>query len=439
MLLVAALCVIFASQAQAHFLFARIRPPAEGGRFAEVYFSDEADAGDPRFIDKVAPTKLWLQTKPGAFDALTVHQTSDRLRALVPGQGAVGVIGEFTYGILARPKQPAFLLRHYPKAVAGSASDIAAFRAKPEIPFEIVMRSVDGALEFTVLRDGKPVPLAAFDAVSGQAKGHAFKADKEGKARWKPDVPGHCSVYTGQTLQQAGMHDGKKYDEIREFATIGFAWPLESSGADANAVKLFQEAMSERAAWTKFPGFSGDVEAQADGRRWKGSFTMSAKGDVSIDLDDDVLVAPWVKEQLESIALHRLDRAQSKDPVLQFADHDTRHPLGRLLLFEGGQFASSYRVKDRQIMVVNRLLGKVNMTITVLDNDLNADKKFLPRSYTIHYWNAKTGVLERTETNQNRWTRVGSWDLPAHVSVAATSSSGQSVKSMTISQHRLAK
>ena len=29
------------------------------GRAAEVYFSEKADAGDPRYIDKVAPTKLW--------------------------------------------------------------------------------------------------------------------------------------------------------------------------------------------------------------------------------------------------------------------------------------------------------------------------------------------------------------------------------------------
>src|SRR5205807_3212972 len=87
-----------AAAADAHFLFIRIRPPAEAGRHAEVYFSDQADAGDPRFIDKIAHTKLWLQTQPGTFTPLTVHTTPDRLRASVPTNGSMGVIGECTYG-----------------------------------------------------------------------------------------------------------------------------------------------------------------------------------------------------------------------------------------------------------------------------------------------------------------------------------------------------
>ena len=162
----------------------------------------------------------------------------------------------------------------------------------------------------------------------------------------------------------------------------------------------------------------------------------TAKGDVELAMEDDV-VAPWVKDQLESIVLHRLARPQGKAPVLRFGDTDLDHPLGRLLIFDGGKFASSYRVKDRQIVVVNRNLGKTNMTITVLDNDQDAEKKFLPRSYTVHYWDTASGQLERTETIQNRWTRVGSWDLPTTLTVQTSSSAGQSVKTMTLSQHRL--
>ena len=101
--------------------------------------------------------------------------------------------------------------------------------------------------------------------------------------------------------------------------------------------------------------------------------------------------------------------------------------------------ASSYRVKDRQIMVVNRAMGKLNMTITVTENDVNAEKKFLPRAYTVQYWNASTGDLQRTESIQNRWTRVGELDLPSLVSVQASSGTGLSVKTMTISNHQLPK
>jgi len=429
-------CLVWANAVDAHFLFVRLLPPAEGGRFAEVYFSDEAHAGDPRYIDKIAHTKLWQQVKPGQFEALTVQKTTDRLRALVPTSGATSIVGECTYGVLGRPKQTAFLLRHFPKAVEGRAEEIAALTPKKEIPFEIVMRSIDGELEFTALRHGKPITDATFFTVALDLKGHKFTANKEGKARWKPTSAGYFAVYTNQTLKEAGMHNGAKYDEIREFTTIAFPWPLHSEGADAAAVKLFQDAIAARSSWKNLPGFIADVKANVQGRTWKGSVSVSATGDVDVEMNDDV-VTPWVKEQLESLVLHRLDRPASKAPVLRFADHDRDHPLGRLLIFDGGQFASSYRVKDEQIMVVNRAMGKVNMTITVLENDLNADKKFLPRSYSVQYWHTKSGELQRTETVQNRWARVGAWDLPTQLSVLMSSQAGFGVKTMTLSNHQL--
>jgi hypothetical protein len=431
-------CLASSEVAQAHFLFIRLRPPAEAGRFAEVYFSDQADAGDPRFIDQIAQTRLWLQAKPGTFEPLTIHKAADRLRALVPARGGLSVIGECTYGVLGRPKQTAFLLRHYPKAISGSAEEIHALKTKPEIPFEIQVREVAEGLEFSALRNGKPVPSAVFEAVAANLKAHKFNANADGNAVWKPATPGHYAVYTSQTLKEAGTHQGAKYEEIREFATLAFAWPLESKDADPKAVQLFQEAMAARAAWSEFPGFSADIKANVDGRAWKGAATISTKGDVELTKADDV-AAPWAKEQLESLAMHRLARPQGKSPILRFADDERDHPLGRLLTFEGGRFASSYRVKDRQLLVVNRSLGGVNMTITIVDNDTNADKKFLPRSYTVQYWHSLTGNLQRSETIQNRWTRLGSWDLPTQLTVTTASVLGQGVKTMTLSQHRLLK
>ena len=120
--------------AQAHFLFARILPPAEGGRAAEVYFSEKADAGDPRFIDKVAATRLWLQTSPGEVRELPVTKGADRLRAHLPIEGSVEIFGRLDYGVLARPAQPPFLLRHCPKAVAGKADELNRLEWRPGRP-----------------------------------------------------------------------------------------------------------------------------------------------------------------------------------------------------------------------------------------------------------------------------------------------------------------
>src|SRR5262249_39102656 len=129
--------------------------------------------------------------------------------------------------------------------------------------------------------------------------------------------------------------------------------------------------------------------------------------------------------------------AEARKPVLRFADEETGHPFGRLLVFEGGRFASSYRVKDRQLLVVNRHLGDQYMTITVLDNERNLEGHFLPRNYTVQYWNAATGELRRTESVQQRWQRLGTWDLPAVHTVTTASGSGLSVRSFTLTKHTL--
>ena len=65
---------IGAASAQAHFLFIQVGPHAEAGRNVEVFFSERATAGDPKFVAKVAHTELWLQDEPGKFVPLIVNR-----------------------------------------------------------------------------------------------------------------------------------------------------------------------------------------------------------------------------------------------------------------------------------------------------------------------------------------------------------------------------
>jgi hypothetical protein len=434
--------LLVAPAAQAHFLFVRILPPAEGGRFAEVYFSELAEAGDTRYIEKIAHTQLWLQATPGKFEPLTVRKTPDRLRAYMPGGGSVGVVGSCTYGVLTR-KQTAFLLRHYPKAVSGRPEDLNQLEANGKIPLEITATFAADGVRLVALLDGKPMPGAEFNTVDADLAGVKLKANEKGEVFWKPKSSGVQAVYTYNTRKEAGEFGGKRYTEIREFATLAFTWPLVRTDADAAAVALFQEAIASRAQWEKFPGFRAKIEGNLEGRPFTGTVAIDAKGTIDFADDDSsqqAALGGWVEEQLGSIVLHRLPGSPSeKAPVIRFAEGKAEHPLGRLLIFEGGQFASSYRVKDKQIVVVNRRLGKENMTITILDNDRNPEGRFLPRSYTVQYWDAASGRLLRTEAVQTRWQRMGDWDLPTLHQVTVSGDAGLGTRTFTLSKHELLK
>ena len=268
-------------------------------------------------------------------------------------------------------------------------------------------------------------------------------ANEDGKAIWRPTAHGVYSVYTRDTHKESGETGGKKYEEIRDFATVAFTWPPERKDADPAAVALFEEAIAARAQWRDFPGFTARITGNLDGRRFGGTVTIDAKGEVTFSDDDPSrteAVSGWVEGQLDSLVLHRLPRSSPSDrskPVLRFAETRDDHPLGRLLIFDGGRFASSYRIRDKQILMVNRRLGKENMTITGLENEQNADGRFLPRGYVVHYWESGTGRLLRTETVRDRWQRVDSWDLPAAHEVTTATDAGLSVRRFTLSKHEM--
>jgi hypothetical protein len=427
-----------AAPAEAHFLFVRVCPPAEGGRVAEVYFSEFASAGDPRYIDKVAGAQFWIQTVPDQFRPLEMRKLSDRLRAHVPVEGALLVAGQLDYGVLDRGGTP-FLLRHYSKAVAGKPDEVNRFTAKGT-NLEITATFDSHGVALTALLGGKPIPRAVFTTVDSNLSGEELKGDADGRATFKPDAPGVFSIYIRHVDRTAGEHKQSSYKEIREFATLAFTWPLAPTAADDEAVKLFEDALAARAVWKDFPGFAAKIAGEVEDRPFEGSVTVAPDGSVKLQLEDDVL-QDWVQEQLESITMHRAASQNAPSnhpkPVLRFADDHTDHPLGRLLAFDGGHFATSYRVKGNQITTVNRVLDGKNMTITVLNNQKNAEGLYLPDCYTVQYWDEPTGKLERTETVQDRWARVGSWDLPASHTVTASSENGYSVRSFKLWEHQL--
>src|SRR5207237_7534028 len=93
-------------------------------------------------------------------------------------------------------------------------------------------------VRFVALRDGKPVPQAEFITVDAALANVKLTGNASGQASWKPPAAGVYSVYTRDTRREPGEFKGKQYDEIRDFATVAFSWPLARKDADKEAVAL---------------------------------------------------------------------------------------------------------------------------------------------------------------------------------------------------------
>ena len=426
--------------AHAHFIFIQIGPHAEAGRGVEVFFSERATAGDPKFVGKIAGTELWRSDVPGKFVSMTVTNGPDRLRAPLASGSSVAVIGRCEYGVLKREKP--FLLRYYPKAVSGRPDEIAKLTRHEAVSLEIMPTFTSDSITMTVLREGQPLPNVVLTTIDSDLTNVELKADAQGRATWKLPASGQFAVYVKHIVPQAGKQVDDAFDEIREFATLAFDWPLDGARVDAAAVEMFERAIAARAAWPDFKGFAANASVYIDGRRNDGPVTVKADGEVTIDEPGltDVAARDWLRDQLHSMVIHRVPSSDTRSkPVLSFSDTDDQHPLGRLLTFHGGRFAATYRIRDDEITVVNRSLGQENMSLQMLASERNADGKVLPRAYQVQYRDAATGAITRVETVRQTWQQLGQFNLPATLSQTVSSTNGVSARSMTLKEITLGK
>lgn len=219
------------------------------------------------------------------------------------------------------------------------------------------------------------------------------------------------------------------------FAAVLPAHAQGEAKADPAATKMFAEARTARAAWNNFPGFTADLVVNHNGKAFKGMMTATDKGKVSVTLEDKEMQALATRE-IGSLVSHRMP-ASSKDTPCTFADDVIDHPMGRKIMVVGDDMHSSFRIKDRQMFEVNRGMKDSRFTITMLENQWNADKKHLPISYVVNTWDTKTNALKSSMSFHHTWTRMGDFDLPATLLTVTATPSGLESNLFTISNIRL--
>jgi hypothetical protein len=449
--ILAALALFAASTAvQAHFVWII---PGEGNK-VKVVFSDQLGPDQPELLDKIKQTKLFAVDDKGNPQALTLTKAEDCFEATLP-EGVKCVHGSCVYGIFQRGEGKPMLLKYYATCNQGSSAKAPAWDAMP-----LQVKQEKPGI-FTVLHADKPLANAEVVVVGPEGfKQQTLKTNTDGTVTIELSTApkGTYGLRIRHGDATAGSHEGKQYDEVRMYLTYVFTHgtstaeqgrrarikqvifeadglPASFTPEDPQASKLLADARAARAMWMNFPGFTADLEANIDGKVFKGSITVDAKGKLQI-ADLDQAAEPWVKRTLTSVISHRVGGRPDLKTPCAFADKEEHHPMGRLINVLNDEMHSSYRIKDQQIMVVNRDMEGSKFSITMLENRRNEEGKFLPATFVVHYWNSQTGELTRTEANLQTWTRVSSFDLPMTVKVI-TSGKELNSKQVTLSNHKL--
>jgi hypothetical protein len=445
LLLVAAAAV----PAQAHFVWV-LPGPAHSAR---IVFSDRPRADDPALLQKIAHSQLTARSEGKEF-SLKAISGKGCLEARLPAAGVHEVAVVCPYGVLQPAKSEPFLLQYYAKTFVGlpprkSPRDVpesfaAAYQASwDKLPLEIV--PVPGTLTVRVLWQGQPLAGAEYVLlVPGEGKPIEGKTDAHGEATLvEPRQAGLCGMRVKHTEARSGELAGKTYKEVRHYATLTLALgegAAALSSQDPEATRLLAEARAARALYQNFPGFTADVKVNLDGKVAHGQVAINSKGKVQLELAADAgeEARRWTQGMLASIISHRLDSGSSEEAPCTFVDEDLHHPLGRAIRVAADDFHSSYRVRDRQILVVNRQMKDVRFSITMLENHVTEDRKFLPVSFVVNTWDLKTNALKSSEAHHQTWHRLGGLDLPQTALVVTATAGKQQARSLTLSNWKLA-
>jgi hypothetical protein len=217
-----AILALITPLASAHFPYLVPDGPSKGKAvFSDSLKPDTAGVA----VDRLAAAKLAVIDGGKATDlSWTLDKTSNCYTFEVPGSGPRLVVGTLDYGVLQRGEGKPFFLRYYPKAVFGDIPSAEKATAGDRVPLELVP-VVDGSkLRFKALAGGKPMVKAEVTVlVPGEDKSKVVATDENGLTP-AFEKTGIYGAQTRQVIEKSGEHDGKKYEEVRNYATLAVSF-----------------------------------------------------------------------------------------------------------------------------------------------------------------------------------------------------------------------
>lgn len=180
-----------------------------------------------------------------------------------------------------------------------------------------------------------------------------------------------------------------------------------------DARELFKSAYENRYTWRSgFPGYTADFELKIQydtsigrsGDRILPAGTYSGHVSVPADLTnlneikvtgvEDELAAEWITNQIKDVITHRkhsdFESAHSKHTFQLDGEPDTTGAVP--IAVSGDAMGSHYKVRDRQIAQVSRVMGRMAFTINHLDK-LDTPDGYLSTHYTAVFTDPQDGKV----------------------------------------------
>ncbi len=388
------LCVMGASMhlAQAHFIWAEVGAGSQP-KLSVTFTEAPGEETDAKLLPRLQEAEAWCIC--GKKADLQPGKTA--LECSIP-QSAAGV--KMVYGLYGKEKP--FLLSYFAK---GAATPAAASQ-NVGLPAEILARTENEETVFTVIYQKKPVADAEIllSILNGEFE---IEGKTDAKGEWRHKTPNAPYAARSMVAEKKSGHwkDGS-YDEVRHYTTLTVgAW------SEPDASTLLAEASASRQNFpTDLKSIRGKVEVKTDTGVYQGQFEFKpVKDGLQIQLQGDEAATKWLQGTLSSIFGHR--RASSEGGTRREATYTgSRTLLGTQIQTEDAM-KSRYRIRDGQIVQVERNPESGRFVITILESKATSSGKYLPVHFAVNSFDAK-GTLTSVENYRDTFQQINQVWVP---------------------------
>lgn len=194
--------------------------------------------------------------------------------------------------------------------------------------------------------------------------------------------------------------------------------------AVADPAQIFQAAYNKRYTWdADFPGYWVEVSVRYNQDIYHGLATVNPDGQVEVanmnslsDADNET-VAELVKNQLQMEVIHRRSLPFEQLHGQNRFELEGQDPAGAWEIREiGDETDSHYKVQEQKITQVNRILGKVAVTVDTLGFE-RPPEGYLAAHFQTTFRDAQTGAVLGVEDVADSHTKVGKYYLLTNRSI----------------------
>ncbi len=204
---------LLAATAQAHFVFIL---PSKDAATAEVVMSDDLAVDEAIAGAKIAGAKLFVRDSSGKDVAIETKQQKHSLTAVLPGSGPRVAFGTVNYGVMQKGEGKPYLLAYHPKALLGTST---AEPVGAKVPAELLPVREGSKVRFKLLAAGKGVADAEVNVMLPDGSKAKLKTDKTGQTE-AVEGSGRFGAWARFFEAKSGEVGGKKYEEVRNYATL---------------------------------------------------------------------------------------------------------------------------------------------------------------------------------------------------------------------------